>query len=56
MLTDTTKGELMMVISCLQEIAQKIAKGAIVDQINEVQLRLQQIIGLSEGEIPKENT
>jgi len=55
MLTDKTKGELMMLLSCLQEIAQKIGKEAIADQINEVQLRLQQIIGLGELEIAKEN-
>ena len=55
MLTDKTKGELMMLLSCLQEIAQKIGKEEIADQINEVQLRLQQIIGLGELEIAKEN-
>jgi len=46
MLTDKTKGELMMLCGALHDIAEKTKEQTTCKQITDVQMRLQKIIGV----------
>jgi len=46
MLTDTKKGELMMLCGALHHIAEKTKEQTACKQITDVQMRLQKIIGV----------